>query len=214
MGFGKRKSHDVEQPLIEPMWEGLRVLVHWDRRWGVRLVEAGGVDVTDRFPEVVAALGEAIAAETAVLDGYLTAQATRSGEGTAITVVEAPTAGQMMGQMMLGKSGERALSGPPADPPVPHDRPDVVAFVAVDMLEVDGSDLLDVPLLERRRLLDGVVIEMDLVRRGLYVRAPVEPWLISWRSIGFRRVSFKAQNGRYRPGTDADDWAVADIPRR
>ena len=28
MGFGSRKSREVVQPLIEPLWEGLRVLVH------------------------------------------------------------------------------------------------------------------------------------------------------------------------------------------
>ena len=214
MGFGPRKSRDVVQPLIEPLWEGLRVLVHWDRRAGPRIVEAGGVTVTDRFPEVAEALAGAFLAETAVVDGYLTAQATRSGAGTAITSVEAPTPGEMMGQMVLGKSGERAIGAGRPDPPVAHQRPDVVAFVAVDLLEVDGTDLLDIPLLERRRLLDGIVVESDLVRRGLFVRAPVEPWLISWRSIGFRKITLKAQNSRYRPGTDADDWAVADIPRR
>jgi len=214
MGFGPRKSRDVVQPIIEPLWEGLRVLVHWDRRSGPRIVEAGGVTVTDRFPEVATALAVAFAADTAVIDGYLTAQATRSGEGTAITTVEPPTPGEMMGQMVLGKSGERALGAGRPDPPAPHERPDVVAFVAVDLLELDHDVILDVPLLERRRLLDSIVKESDLVRRGVYVRAPVEPWLISWRSIGFRKISLKAQNGRYRPGADADDWAVADIPRR
>jgi ATP-dependent DNA ligase len=213
MGFGRRKSGEVEQPIIEPLWEGLRVLVHWDRRTGVRIVEAGGVIVTDRFPEVAEALADAFGAETATVDGYLTTQATRSGEGTAVTTVEPPTPGEMMGQMVLGKSAERALGGRP-DPPVAHDRPDVVAFVAVDLLELDNDVILDVPLLERRRLLDSIVTESDLVRRGLYVRAPVEPWLISWRSIGFRKIALKAQNGRYRPGTDSDDWVVADIPRR
>jgi ATP-dependent DNA ligase len=213
MGFGRRKSRDVVQPLIEPLWEGLRVLVHWDRRTGPRIVEAGGVVVTDRFPEVAEALAVAFAADTTVVDGYLSAQATRSGVGTAVATVEPPTPGEMMGQMVLGKSGERALAGL-ADPPVAHERPDVVAFVAVDLLELDSTVLFDVPLLERRRLLDSIVTESDLVRRGIYVRAPVEPWLISWRSLGFRKIALKAQNGRYRPGADADDWAVADIPRR
>ena len=116
MGFGPRKSRDVVQPLIEPLWEGLRVLVHWDRRAGPRIVEAGGVTVTDRFPEVAEALAGAFLAETAVVDGYLTAQATRSGAGTAITSVEAPTPGEMMGQMVLGKSGERAIGAGRPDP--------------------------------------------------------------------------------------------------
>jgi ATP-dependent DNA ligase len=214
MGFGRRRSGDVPQPLIEPLWEGIRVLVHVEPDGVARIVDGGGTDLTSRNADVAAMVASAVDAETAVLDGYLTAQATRSGAGAAIVVVEAPTASQMVGQMFLGKSGERAVSGAADAPELPHDRGELVAFVAVDLLEVDGTDLLDVPLLERKRLLDGVLRVSDLVRVGLYVRPPVGPWLVSWRSIGFKRIALKAQNGRYVPGTDAEDWAAADIPRR
>jgi bifunctional non-homologous end joining protein LigD len=214
MGFGRRRSGDVPQPLIEPLWEGIRVLVHVEPGGVARIVDGGGTDLTSRNADVAAMVASAVDAETAVFDGYLTAQATRSGAGAAIVVVEAPTASQMVGQMFLGKSGERAISGAASAPELPHDRGELVAFVAVDLLELDGTDLLGVPLLERKRLLDGALAESDLVRVGLYVRPPVEPWLLSWRSIGFKRIALKAQNGRYLPGADAEDWATADIPRR
>jgi hypothetical protein len=206
MWFGRRRSGDIPQPLIEPLWEGIRVLVHVEPGGIARIVDGVGTDLTSRNAEVAAALAPAVDAETAILDGYLTSQATRSGEGAAIVVVEAPTASQMVGQMFLGKSGERAITGAADAPELPHDRGDLVAFVAVDLLEVD--------LLERKRLLDGVLTASDLVRVGLYVRPPVGPWLVSWRSIGFKRIALKAQNGRYVPGAEAEDWATADIPRR
>jgi ATP-dependent DNA ligase len=214
MGYGRRKSGDVEQPLVEPLWEGIRVLVHLGEGRTVRIVDGAGTDLTVRYADVAMAVPPAVDADTAVLDGYLTSQATRSGEGVTIVVAEVPTAGQMVGQMVLGKSGERALTGPPRDVQPPHDRGDLVAFVAVDLLELDGMDVLDVPLLERKRLLESVMTESDLVRRGLYVRPPISPWLVSWRSLGFKRIALKAQNGRYVPGSDAADWALADIPRR
>ena len=120
----------------------------------------------------------------------------------------------MVGQMFLGKSGERAITGAADAPELPHDRGGLVAFVAIDLLELDDTELLDVPLLERKRLLDGILTASDLVRVGLFVRPPVGPWLVSWRSIGFKRIALKAQNGRYVPGAEAEDWATADIPRR
>lgn len=212
MRFGHRRAADIADPLVEPLWEGIRVLAH-AVGGAVRLVDESGREATDRFGDVAGALGAAIAADSAVLDGYLTTQATESGEGAKIVLVEAPTAGQMVGQMFMGKSGERALGGSDA----PKARPstsDVVAFVAVDLLEVDGTEMLDVPLLERRRILDGVLIEGDLVRRGIFVRAPVTSYLVSWPALGFTHMTYKAQNGRYRPGAIADDWTVVQIPRR
>jgi hypothetical protein len=214
MGYGKLRSGDIEQPLIEPLWEGIRVLVHIGEDGTVAIVDGAGTDLTLRNADIAMAVAPAVDASTAILDGYLTSQATRSGEGVTIVVAEVPTAGQMVGQMVLGKSGERALTGPPRDVRQPHDRGGLVAFVAVDLLELDGTELLDVPLLERKRLLESVITEGDLVRRGLYVRAPVAPWLVSWRALGFVRIALKAQNGRYIPGSEAADWALADIPRR
>jgi bifunctional non-homologous end joining protein LigD len=88
-----------------------------------------------------------------------------------------------------------------------------VAFVAVDLLELDGESLLDVPLLERKRLLDAVIAESALVRVGIHVRAPVDVWLGTWRNVGFRMVAYKDPNGRYRPGEPNDGWATAEIPK-
>jgi ATP-dependent DNA ligase len=212
MRYGRRRAAEVADPLIEPLWEGIRVLAH--RADGtVTLMDDAGEDLTERFADIAAAILVATTAETVVLDGYLTTQATESGEGTAIKVVETPTVAQMVGQMFMGKSGEKALGAAPT-PKRREDASTVIAFVAVDLLEVDGIELLDIPLLERRRVLESVVTEGEIVRRGLFVRAPASTWIVSWPSLGFSRMTYKAQNGRYRPGEVADDWAVTDIPRR
>jgi ATP-dependent DNA ligase len=85
-------------------------------------------------------------------------------------------------------------------------------FVAVDLLLLDGEPLLDVPLLERKRLLDAVLVEGPLVRIGIHVRPPVDPWLGTWRNVGFRMLAYKESNGRYRPGEANPGWASARIP--
>ena len=91
---------------------------------------------------------------------------------------------------------------------------DAVAIVLVDLLWLDGTPLLDIPLLERRRQLESVIGESDLVRRGIYVRPPIDSWVGSWRSFGFPGISFKSANGRYAPGALAADWASVPMPRR
>jgi DNA repair ATPase RecN len=45
-----------------------------------------------------------------------------------------------------------------------------------------------------------VIAESDLIRIGIHVKPPVDTWLGSWRSFGFRRLAYKAANSRYLPG--------------
>jgi ATP-dependent DNA ligase len=91
---------------------------------------------------------------------------------------------------------------------------DVVNLVAVDLLWLDGEWLLDVPLLERKRLLESILPGDALVRTGTYVRPPLATWVGSWRAQGFRGLAYKAANSRYRPGEKASDWATCPMPRR
>ena len=89
----------------------------------------------------------------------------------------------------------------------------VPSFVAIDLLALDDEVLIDVPLLERRRLLDSVVVAGERVRRSPHARPPAEAWYRQWRAFGFREIAVKEANGRYRPGVAADDWARSPIPQ-
>lgn len=198
-----RTARTIVDPIIEPLWEGVHVLAHV-REGRARLIDEDGEDVGGQFRTVVAALAGDVAVDDAVLDGFLTNQATRSGEGLALITVEAPR-------------GVGLLRQPKPQPPrvVAHDRPEIVAFVAVDLLVLDGQTLFDVPLLERKRLLDSILVTGELVRTSPYVRPPLQRWLPSWQATGFRGAVLKAANGRYLPGASADDWTIAQPqPRR
>ena len=91
---------------------------------------------------------------------------------------------------------------------------DIVAFVAVDLLWLDGESLLDVPLLERKRLLEAVArrVEPRPPRRRSSGRRS-STWVSSWRALGFAGLTYKAANSRYRPGGVKDDWATSAMPR-
>jgi len=211
--FGRRHVRQIADPVIEPLWSGLRVLALVTGT-DVELREGNG-EVQDR-PAIAAALRTALRADEAVLDGYLTIEGAPAGVGVMPTVgPRGPTAAELARRMWLGGIRQR---NEPIDPEEAGDEvreaDEGVILVAVDLLLIDDQTLLDVPLLERKRLLDSVVIAGDLIRVGIHVRAPVDHWLGTWRGAGFRQLAYKEANGRYRPGEVNDGWATADIPHR
>ena len=86
----------------------------------------------------------------------------------------------------------------------------VEGFIAVDLLRVDGTSLLDVPLLERKRLLESVVAPGELLRLSPVVRPPVDGWVATWKSVGLRGGILKAANSRYELGADSIAWRVVE----
>ena len=80
------------------------------------------------------------------------------------------------------------------------------AFVAVDLLRLDGQSLLDVPLLERKRLLESVLEQGPLVRVSVMCRPPIDGWVASWQGAGLRGAMMKSANGRYIPGDRTPEW--------
>lgn len=95
--------------------------------------------------------------------------------------------------------------------PQPFPGEDRRAFVAVDLLELDGQPLLDIPLLERRRLLESVIRERESVRLSPVVKHPIDGWLATWRASGFTDFVAKRQNARYAPGEQNEDWLKVPI---
>jgi hypothetical protein len=165
------------------------------------------------------AIADATFADDALIDGSLLPAPLRDTEGARIRIgmdaVKTPTERVkhvFIGESPLSGKREALAVADDARMPVPGDEP--AALVAQDLLWIDGQSLLDVPLLERKRLLESALDEREVVRRSMVVRPPVENWFAQWRSLGFEEITYKAANGRYRPGTVADDWTVIVMPRR
>ena len=214
--FGSGKPGRVLDPLIEPLWTGVRSLAAIDGT-DVALTDELG-DAVAGHDDVRVALAEAASAERLVVDGFLTKFTARDGSGVYVAMDDLPTSGQLASRPLVGirrtqvEDREKALAAARAARTFGPE--DVVSFVAIDLLWLDGESLLDVPLLERRRHLDSVLVESDLVRRGVYVRPPIDAWVGSWRALGFTELTFKAANSRYRPGTATGEWISLPIPRR
>jgi hypothetical protein len=209
--YGPGSPARVPDPIVEPLWTGIRALA---------AVDAAGAALVDEFGEAIDAMGVIVdalvagaRADSIVLDGFITKQATRGGSGIYLWSDDMPSLGTMVGLRRNRATDamrlkERALETATFAPD------DEVCFVAIDLLWLDDTALLDVPLLERRRLLEGVVEESATLRVGAFVRPPIDAWVGSWRAQGFSGITFKAANSRYLPGEPNPDWVVSGMPRR
>ena len=83
-------------------------------------------------------------------------------------------------------------------------------FAAFDLLEIDGEELLDTPLLERKRHLEGVLRPSVNVRLTTYRGRDLRSWRDTLREQGFQKVVLKSQNSTYSPGATTDDWLVVE----
>jgi hypothetical protein len=182
---GARGIAYVDNPIAEPIWSGKRVLVFF--REAERDDEWGSIEVVDEDGNV----------------GLDTASRAFDQLRRSVIARDAVIDGIITEQTLdSGVSME-------FDPSRPLPGKDV-AFVALDLLCVDGLRLFDIPLLERKRLLESVVRQSPLVRLGPWVTPPIDAWLRTWRASGFKGAMLKSANSRYMPGSRTADWAVIE----
>ena len=206
--FGHGSGRSMRDPIIEPSWSGVRVLARFDGS-STRLTDEDGVDCTTEFAEIAHAIAASALAGEFIVDGFLSVEPTQVDSVDPVGPIGAPTSGQTMAQMLGGSRIAQMVE--PERRPDP-DRP--IAFVAVDLLEIDGSKLLDIPLLERKRLLDGALKPADLVRIPPFVRPPIGSYVTTWRGAGFDGLAYKGANSRYLPNSRNDDWSITPMPMK
>ena len=213
--YGNGRTDQVVNPLVEPMWAGVRALAAIDSA-GAFLADESG-DEIDSHPEIQDALRETALSSGLVLDGFLTKQAVQDSSGIYLQTDAVPDLQSSVGHFFLGSRRNRAAEAAAAREDLRRastfEPDDVVSYVAIDLLWLDGESLLDVPLLERRRLLDTVLAESEIVRRGTFVRPPIAGWVRSWRAQGFLGLTFRGANSRYEPGVASAEWAISPLPR-
>jgi hypothetical protein len=215
--FGAGRSDRITEPVVEPLWSGLRVIAAAQDGTGVLLHD--GDEVTGH-EDLAGALAAAVepTASGAILDAYVTKQISGEDTGIRTGIMPMPSVSRLLVRSLVGgRIQQRAQQleddrAERAGQRFEEDEP--VNLVAVDLLWLDGEWLLDVPLLERKRLLSAILPGDPIVRASMYVRPPIETWIGSWRAQGFRGLAYKAANSRYRPGEVAPDWITVPLPRR
>ena len=167
--------------------------------------------------ELTRALTAAVAATASgvILDAYITKMISGEDTGLRPGIMPMPSVSKLLTKALVGgrvldraqqaedDEAERARrsSSRTSEP---------VNLVAVDLLWLDGEWLLDVPLLERKRLLASVLPgDPTGARRACSSVRPIETWIGSWREHGLPGARVQGRElalptGRGRPGLDHD----------
>jgi bifunctional non-homologous end joining protein LigD len=179
--------------LFEPAWPGDRLMVRV-RNGRVDVFDEDGETADEMLPELADVLSPAILSADALIDGVWTAQ---------------PFIGAGSLARVWAETLDREGLGDDVPDPIETERRR--AFVALDLVELDGQPLHEVPFQERRRLLESVVDPGVQVRLSPIVKQPIRGWLFGWRDNGFTSYMAKHQNARYRPGEETDEWLEIGI---
>lgn len=179
---------DSDEYLFEPWWGGERVLAmigpaDHPGMGAVRIVGADGRDLTTALPEL-AGLGVRVAARSAILDGELVVV---DGSGRADS--------RELAHRLAGETGRPA------------------AFLAFDLLHLDGRSLLSQPLVRRRAALRRVLRPGDEV---VAVPAIATEGIALHRAVvdqGVAGVLARQRSSPYLPGVRSRLWRyVAAAP--
>ena len=170
---------------FEVLWDGLRALAYAEGG-RVRLEGDGVEDLGDTFPEV-RPLGAALGATQVVLDGELVAL----GEGGRPDPDRlASRRGVESDAAAVRRAAERAP----------------VAYMAYDLLFLDGHPTLDLPYAERRARLQGLGLVGAAWQVPAFHVGDGGALLELARQQGLPGVVAKRLDSPYVPGTRSPDW--------
>ena len=179
------KAFDDPKWSYEIKLDGFRTMA-LVRNGKVKLLSRRGIDATRQFPEL-AQLGTLVRSSSAVLDG----------EVVAIDEDGLPSFGRL--QERTGWKGGRSATSP--HPSIP------VLYYVFDILYDEGLSLLDVPLVDRRRLLSARLLDGPSVRLlGSFGGEDGSILLEAIRQQGQEGVVAKRLNSKYAPGKRSKDW--------
>lgn len=217
---GRRSPKDLRDAIVEPEWGGVRVAASLATDDASLWRDGVEVPVPD---ELLAALVAAFCAGDAVVEGHVTTMALQSGEVAqpAMRAVERPS-------LLIPRALRKSVRDDPfvrarehqartaaIEPAVREalERGERHAFVATDLLWLDGESLVDVPLLERKRHLETILEPSYLVRVTPFVQPSAVTTQVTWGTLGFRELTHRAVNGGYLAGQENPGRAVARPPQ-
>ncbi len=134
---------DDDEWLYEVKWDGYRAVAFLDGR-SLRLVSRNQNDLTSAYPELHS-MGLYVKALSAILDGEIVALDEQGRSSFSL----------MQQRTGVGEGGRR----------IRRTRDDIpVVYYVFDLLYLDGYNLMQVDLEERKRLLQSILIPNDVIR--------------------------------------------------
>jgi hypothetical protein len=216
---GARAVRDIGDAIVEPDWGGARVVAALTADEAALYARGAEVDAPE---ELLRALLDAFKAAEAVVVGHLTIEAFRTGEGAypvgppverpPILVPRVVRKNVKDDPYVLARDHEAARDLIEPAVLAALRRGERHAFVATDLLVLDGEAIDDVPLLERKRLLEGILEPSELVRVSPFVKPAATLVLVTWGMLGFGTLAWRSVNARYLAGRANPGWAVGRAP--
>jgi bifunctional non-homologous end joining protein LigD len=166
--------------------DGYRMQAHIDKAGKVRLYTRSGLDWTHRMPSVARALGK-ISVESAILDGEVVVLS-ESGQSSFA---------------LLQASFEEGASHP-------------LTYFVFDLLHLNGHDLRQQPLTERKQLLAQMLDslpEHEIVHYGQHIETEGAPILKEACRLGAEGIVSKRSDGAYISGR-SKSWIKIKCVRR
>ena len=185
--------------LYEIKWDGMRVILFLDQgpdKEKIRLLTRRGNDCARQFPELTVA-------HQSFAHGQIQ-QAVVDGEVVVLDDRGRPSFSQLQPRIMAADAGAIAH--------LVRTRP--VVFCVFDLLYLDGYDLRGVPLLERKRALEKILIPSSLVRFSEHItgsgQSPGKDFLDAARAQELEGIVAKRAASRYE-SRRSPDWVKIKI---
>ncbi|HYZ93587.1 MAG TPA: non-homologous end-joining DNA ligase [Actinomycetota bacterium] len=177
-----REPFDDDDWAFEPKWDGMRAAAICDE--ATRLVSRNAKDVTEAYPELNDMHLRLVALD-AVVDGEIVA----FEDGV-------PSFEKLQSRIHVRNERdiERLMKTTP------------VAYVAFDLLYLDGRDLTARPYSERRELLEETVVPTDRFQISPAVDGMGTALFDAAREQGLEGIVAKKRSSRYEPGKRSKFW--------
>jgi bifunctional non-homologous end joining protein LigD len=172
---------------FEPKWDGVRAIAICDDQ--TRLISRNDRDISIAYPDLARVHDRVVALE-AMLDGEIVAL----DDGV-------PSFQRLQQRMHLRDPAriERMAEQVP------------VAYIAFDILYLDGRDLTGLPLDERRRILQEVIVASEIVQISPGTVSDGIALFTAAAHQGLEGIMAKKRSSVYRPGTRSRDWLKVKV---
>lgn len=87
-------------------------------------------------------------------------------------------------------------------------------YYVFDLLWLDGYDLMEVPLSERRRILHDVLPQTDVIRESENFETSATEFLKAANEMGLEGIIAKRANSKYSAGNRGTDWLKIKVQKR
>lgn len=177
--LGGLPSHDSEWA-FEVKWDGVRALIYSDSD-NLRVQSRNLRDITSSFPELIG-LRAALKNRPAILDGEIIAPL---------------DTGYASFERLQGRLGS-----------VDGNKMETISIIYMifDLLNLDGRSTLELPYIERRRLLDQLDLDGSFWRPSEYHIGDGGILLEAARERGLEGIVAKRINSQYEPGKRTGAW--------